>query len=121
MIDTIYKFWGIKDEHIFSDEFTGYEDLYPEFDKYTKETYDLDPEGTIDSVFNLYRNRNLVPITYYTEEGLGAACRAFRFKSCNSVQSGRIGLGNNQGQTINRFVFTNMQTAEPKGRGSNSL
>ena len=30
-------------------------------------------------------------------------------------------LGNNQGQSINRFMFPNMMTAEPKGRGSNSL
>jgi SAM-dependent methyltransferase len=121
MIDTINKFWGIKDEHIFSDEFTGYEDLYPEFDKYTKEIYDLDPSGTIDSVFDLYRGRNLVPIIYYTEQGISKAVRSFRKKSYNSVQAGRLGLGNNAGQTINRFIFTNMQTAEPKGRGSNSL
>ena len=32
-----------------------------------------------------------------------------------------IPLGNNQGQAINRFLFPNMMTAEPKGRGSNSL
>jgi len=121
MIDKIYKFWGIKDEHIFSDEFTGYEDLYPEFDKFNKDVYALDPAGTIDDVFNLYRNRGIVPITYYTEQGIRDAVRAFRKKSYNGVQAGRIGLGNNAGQTLNRFIFTNMQTAEPKGRGSNSL
>jgi len=121
MIDKIYDFWGIKSEHIFGDEFTGYEDLYPEFDKHTKETYAADPEGTIDSVFNLYRNRGLVPVVYYTEQGIRDAVRGFRAKSYNGVSSGRIGLGNNAGQTINRFIFTNMQTAEPKGRGSNSL
>ena len=32
-----------------------------------------------------------------------------------------LGLGNNAGQKINRFLFPNMMTAEPKGRGSNSL
>ena len=121
MIEKIYDFWGIKDEHIFSDEFTGYEDLYPEFDKYTKEVYDAAPDETIDSVFDLYRSRNLVPVVYYTEDGIRSAVKSFRRKSYNSVQAGRLGLGNNAGQTINRFVFTNMQTAEPKGRGSNSL
>jgi len=121
MIDEIYKFWNIKPEHIFSDEFTGYEDLYAEFDKHTKETYEADPTGTIDTIFNLYRDRGIVPIVYYTEEGLRTACRAFRSKSGNNVSAGRLGLGNNAGQTINRFIFTNMQTAEPKGRGSNSL
>ena len=121
MIEKIYDFWGIKDEHVFGDEFTGYEDLYPEFDKYTKEVYDAAPDETIDNVFNLYRSRNLVPIVYYTEDGIRDAVKSFRRKSYNSVQAGRLGLGNNAGQTINRFVFTNMQTAEPKGRGSNSL
>lgn len=121
MINKIYNFWGIKDEHIFSDEFTGYEDLYSEFDKHTKETYAADMAGTIDSVFNLYRNRGIVPITYYTESGIRDAVRAFRRKSYNGVQAGKIGLGNNAGQPLNRFIFTNMQTAEPKGRGSNSL
>ena len=121
MIEKIYDFWGINNEHIFGNEFTGYEDLYPEFDKYTKEVYDAAPDETIDNVFNLYRSRNLVPIVYYTENGIRSAIKSFRRKSYNSVQAGRIGLGNNAGQTINRFVFTNMQTAEPKGRGSNSL
>jgi SAM-dependent methyltransferase len=121
MINEINKFWGILPEHTFSDEFTGYEDLYSEFDKHTKETYDLDPAGTIDRVFDLYRNRNLVPITYYTEAGLRVACRTFRDANYNHCKGSRIGLGNNQGQPINRFIFTNMQTAEPKGRGSNSL
>lgn len=121
MINKIYDFWGIKPEHVFGDEFTGYEDLYPEFDKFTKEVYNEDPENTIDSVFNLYRLRNLVPIVYYTEQGIDKSIRSFRAGRYNHVQSGRLGLGNNTGQTINRFVFTNMQTAEPKGRGSNSL
>ena len=121
MIDEIYKFWNIKPEHIFSDEFTGYEDLYAEFDKHTKETYQADPEGTIDAVFNLYRSRGIVPIVYYTEEGIRKTVREFRTKSYNGVQNGKLGLGNNAGQTLNRFIFTNMQTAEPKGRGSNSL
>ena len=53
MIDEIYKFWNITPEYIFSDEFTGYEDLYPEFDKHTKETYERDPDGTINAVFTL--------------------------------------------------------------------
>ena len=121
MIDEIYKFWNIKPEHIFGDEFTGYEDLYPEFDKHTKETYEANPEGTIDAVFNLYRNRGIVPIIYYTENGLQSAIREFGNKSYNNIDVNKLGLGNNAGQTINRFIFTNMQTAEPKGRGSNSL
>ncbi|MDA9302458.1 hypothetical protein N8072_00030 [bacterium] len=121
MINDIYKFWGIKDEHIFSDEFTGYEDLYTEFDKFNKDVYDADPAGTIERVYELYRNRGIVPITYFTEQGIRQTIKSFRAKSYNGVQNGKLGLGNNAGQTLNRFIFTNMQTAEPKGRGSNSL
>lgn len=121
MIQDIYKFWGVLPEHISNDEFTGYEHLYPDFDQFTKEVYDADPEGTIDRVFALYRSVNLVPILYYTEEGLKHAIDNFSSKKYSPVKDSRISLGNNAGQTINRFVFTNMMTAEPKGRGSNSL
>ena len=32
----------------------------------------------------------------------------------NTIQSDVLGLGNNTGQKINRFLFPNMMTAEPK-------
>jgi len=121
VIERIHKFWGIKPEHIFADMFTGYEDHYAELDTFTKEVYDANPAETIERVFNIYRTRGLVPIIYYTEAGLIKALKDFKSINYNKVENNRIGLGNNQGQTINRFVFTNMQTAEPKGRGSNSL
>ena len=94
MINKIYDFWGIKPEHVFGDEFTGYEDLYSEFDKFTKEVYNEDPENTIDSVFNLYRLRNLVPIIYYTEQGIDKSIRSFRAGRYNHVQSGRLASQN---------------------------
>ena len=121
MIKEIYKFWGIKPEHIHGEEFTGYEHLYPEFDKLTKEEYEKDGPATIERVFDLYRSVNLVPIVYYTETGLLTAIKEFKRATYGKIQDGRLGLGNNKGQTINRFIFTNMMTAEPKGRGSNSL
>ena len=113
MLDKIYDFWGIKSEHIQGDVFTGYEGLYDDFDQFTKADYDLDPTGTIESVLNLYRSVNLVPIVYYTQSGITDAIKQFRKKSHNNVKFHKIGLGNNQGQTINRFLFPNMQTAEP--------
>ena len=75
MLDSIYSFWNIKSSNIHSNEFTGYEPLYDEFDKFTNETYKSDPQGTIDAVFNLYRSINLVPIIYYTEQGIIEAIR----------------------------------------------
>jgi SAM-dependent methyltransferase len=121
LIEDIYRFWNIDHSYAVADHFTGYEDLYYEFDKHTKETYTANPQETINNVFNLYRNRAIVPIDYYTEHGLINAIKDFGNSKYNSVQGNVIGLGNNRGQKISRFVFTNMMTAEPKGRGSNSL
>lgn len=121
MIDHLYKIWNIKDQHIVADQFTGYESIYDKLDSYTKEQYDKDPQAVIDEVFELYRSIGLVPIVYYTHAGLVQAVKTFSQKSYNGVNNNVIGLGNNRGQTINRFLFPNMMTAEPKGRGSNSL
>ena len=120
-IQALHDTWNIKSQYVFADEFTGYEDLYPQLDKYTKEVYDADPQATIDNVFTLYRNRAIVPIIYYTERGLLEAINGFRSSGYNGVKVDVLGLGNNKGQRINRFMFPNMMTAEPKGRGSNSL
>jgi hypothetical protein len=121
LIDHLYNIWNIKDKHIVADQFTGYESIYDKLDSYTKEQYDKDPQAVIDEVFELYRSIGLVPIVYYTQAGLVQAVKTFSQQSYNGVNNSVIGLGNNRGQTINRFLFPNMMTAEPKGRGSNSL
>jgi len=121
VINHLHKTWEIKDEHIVSDEFTGYESVYEKLDSFDKVQYDKDPQAVIEEVFNIYRSIGLVPIVYYTEKGLVEAVRSFSKLSYNGVTNSVIGLGNNRGQTINRFLFPNMMTAEPKGRGSNSL
>ena len=121
MIDHLYKQWNIKNEHVVSDVFTGYESVYDKLDAFSKEQYDKDPDAVIDEVFNIYRSIGLVPIIYYTEQGLIQTVKEFSNLSYNGVNDNVIGLGNNRGQTINRFLFPNMMTAEPKGRGSNSL
>ena len=121
MINEIHHTWNIQAHNIHSDEFTGYEPVYDQLDKFTKEVFEKDPEGTVDKVFEIYRSINLVPIIYFTEEGLVRAIKEFKSTSYNSVIDNRIGLGNNRGQPLSRFLFPNMMTAEPKGRGSNSL
>jgi hypothetical protein len=121
MIDHLHSIWNIESKHICSDVFTGYESVYEELDSHTVETYNADPAGTIESVFDIYRAIGLTPITYFTEAGLTARVREVQKLSYNGVKNNRINLGNNRGQEISRFVFPNMMTAEPKGRGSNSL
>ena len=121
MINEIHHTWNIQAHNIHGDEFTGYEPVYDQLDKFTKEVFEKDPEGTVDKVFEIYRSINLVPIIYFTEDGLVRAIKEFKSTSYNSVIDNRIGLGNNRGQPLSRFLFPNMMTAEPKGRGSNSL
>ena len=120
-IQTLHNVWNIKPEHITGHTFTGYEPVLHELNKFGPATYRYDPEGTIQKVIEIYRSINLVPIVYFTELGLIEEIRKFKRRSYNPVKLNTIGLGNNQGQTINRFLFPNMMTAEPKGRGSNSL
>ena len=121
MINDLHSTWNIKSENVHGDEFTGYEPIYDQLSIITKETYDADPDGTIQRVFDLYRSINLVPISYYTEDGLINAIKQFGSAGYKSVADSKLGLGNNHGQNISRFLFPNMMTAEPKGRGSNSL
>ena len=121
VIDQLHDIWNISPMHIIDGEFTGYESVYDQLDAFDKAQYDADPQGTIEKVYDIYRSIDLVPIVYYTHQGLVDAVRKFSKLSYNNVDNGKIGLGNNRGQTINRFLFPNMMTAEPKGRGSNSL
>lgn len=120
-INSLHQQWNIRPENIHGNCFTGYEPIYDELNKFTKEVYSQDSAGTIDAVKQLYRSINLVPIYYYTEQGLIDEIKQFQNLSVIQIKEGKLGLGNNRGQTINRFVFPNMMTAEPKGRGSNSL
>jgi len=121
MIQDLYRQWTIQPHQVHGDCFTGYEPIYDQLEKFTNNTYNQDPTGTIAQVKALYRSINLVPIDNYTETGLIDHLQQFRDQSINPVTDHVLGLGNNQGQKINRFLFPNMMTAEPKGRGSNSL
>jgi len=126
MIEQLHKTWGVEQYATLArlqgvGTFTCYESVAEQLAGYTKARYQGAPEQTIQEVFDIYRSINIVPIEYYTEQGLIADIKLLRDTVSNEVKDYRIGLGNNQGQTINRFLFPNMMTAEPKGRGSNSL
>jgi hypothetical protein len=126
MIEQLYKTWGVEKYAtlaILQDAttFTCYESVDEQLAGYTKQRYQSAPEQTVKEVFDIYRGINVVPVDYYTESGLIRDIKILNASVSNEVKDDRIGLGNNQGQTINRFLFPNMMTAEPKGRGSNSL
>ena len=129
-IADLHRTWGTDNYHTHAllqgtDMFNCYEGVEDQLSQYTKARYEQTPEQVIEDVFNIYRSINIVPITYFTEQGLYNAITQLKNTSYNEVEGlngqATIGLGNNQGQGINRFCFPNMMTAEPKGRGSNSL
>jgi hypothetical protein len=129
-IADLHRTWGTDNYHTHallqgSDTFTCYEAVEEQLSTYTKERYQQVPEKVIEEVFDIYRSINIVPIVYYTEQGVKSAIKALQDAGYNEVEGrngqATIGLGNNMGQSINRFLFPNMMTAEPKGRGSNSL
>ena len=136
MINDLHKIWGTEQYHTHAilqgwHEFTCYEAVADQLATYTKARYDQTPDQIMQEVFDLYRSINIVPIVYYTEQGLKREILNLDNTVANSVEimenavlvkkNPTIPLGNNQGQSINRFCFPNMMTAEPKGRGSNSL
>ncbi len=126
MIEQLHKTWGVEEYATHArlkgeTTFTCYEGVAEQLAGYTKSRYQAAPEKTIEEVFAIYRAINIVPIDYYTEQGLITDIKVLYDTLSNEVKDDRVGLGNNQGQTINRFLFPNMMTAEPKGRGSNSL
>lgn len=120
MINELYNIWNVG-QYATQPQFTCYESVQDQLNQITKEIYEKDPDGTIEKVFQIYRSINVVPILYYSEQGLISAIRDLTNTKCSKVNDGIIGLGNTRGQSINRFLFPNMMTAEPKGRGSNSL
>ena len=136
MIEQLHKTWGTEQYHTHAilngwHEFTCYESVLEQLSTYTKERYQANPDKVVEEIFDIYRSINIVPIVYYTEQGVKKAILELDHTVANSVEimetavalkkNPTIPLGNNQGQTINRFLFPNMMTAEPKGRGSNSL
>ena len=120
MLNKLYETWGVTNKHNLP-EFTGYEDVLANLKLFTKEQYDKDPEKVTDEIFNIYRSINIVPITYFSQRGIENKIRELHLSIPKQVKDYTLGLGNNKGQDLIRFMFPNMMTAEPKGRGSNSL
>lgn len=126
MINELHKTWGVEQYAVHAmlsnlNEFTCYEPHYEQLSTYTKERYSQEPETCLREVFDIYRSVNITPIVYFTEQGLVDKIKELANTAGNQIDKGVLGLGNNGGQTVNRFLFPNMMTAEPKGRGSNSL
>ena len=97
------------------DTATGYESVMPQLRKLSKEAWTAaDEAGRLaiqDKVFDIYRGINIVPIVYYSLDGCRQAVNELATKT-KSVKNHQLGVGNNEGLTLGRFWFPNMQDAK---------
>jgi len=88
---------------------SGYEDIWEQLETYTKDQYDsLNEEGQaalIEEVFQIYRTRNIFPITYYNEEGIKEEiikCREKEYKEFDGIT---LDQRPTQGTGLLKFLF----------------
>jgi len=93
---------------------TGYEAEMPRLKQLSKETWasadDAGKEAIEQEVFDIYRSKNIIPIHYYNIDGCQELVYQLSDKK-KSVDNKIINVGNNEGLTLGRFWFENMQDA----------
>jgi hypothetical protein len=94
---------------------TGYEQVLPRLQNLGKQVWEsadeLGRQQIQDEVFEIYRQVNIVPITYYNLDGCREQIRELANKS-KSVLNRQLSVGNNEGLAFGRFWFPNMQDAK---------
>lgn len=93
---------------------SGYEDVMEELKSYTKVRYESASEAEkgrmIDEIYDIYRGKNIFPITYYNSEGIKKEILSVINKEVVwDYHSDVLDLRYNQGQSLCRFMFPNMQ------------
>lgn len=93
---------------------TGYEDVQQDLLSLSKQRWEKENDAgraSIEqSVFDIYRSKNILPINYYSIEGCVQEIEALKSKSAQ-VDDRVISVGNTAGQSFCRFWFPNMQEA----------
>ena len=104
---------------------SGYEDIWEELEKFTKVQYDSLEEKEklilIDKVFNIYRERNIFPMTYYTKEGIFEELLKCRFKEYKPFNGEILDQRPTQGTALLKFLFPNIQDVVCKNLQDNSV
>lgn len=104
--------WTYKSE---IEKSNGYEDVLDKLKSYTKEKYilasDAIKETIINEVSQIYRSKNIFPITYYNEDGIYKEIQKCIDKEV-SFNNNILNLKFNQGQSLCRFLFPNMMNVQ---------
>jgi|694.fasta_scaffold41634_3 hypothetical protein len=94
---------------------TGYESVEKDLKKLSKEAWTkADDAGKVliqQEVFDIYRTKNILPITYYSLEGCEEELKNLTSKSV-LLKNKQIPTGMTAGQSFSRFWFPNMQDAK---------
>ena len=113
--------WNYKSE---VEKSSGYEDVIDKLKSYTKEKYinatQEEKDKMVQEVFDIYRSKNIYPITYYNDEGIYK-----EIQKC--IDKDILWEGNvldfkfNQGLTFERFLFPNLSSVNVKTTKNNSM
>jgi hypothetical protein len=113
--------WGYTSPNL---ETTGYESVYPDLMKLTKERWSKENDtGKLQieqEVFDIYRAIDVLPITYYSIDGCKEQIKTLRGRS-PKIKDRKIPVGNTAGLGLSRFWFPNMQEATTAGSKTVSL
>ena len=105
------------------DKSSGYEDVLDVLKSFTKDKYvhsdDATKEQMIQEVFNIYRTKNIFPITYYNENGIKEEIQSCVNKKVE-WDGDILNIKFNQGASLCRFMFPNLYEVECKGVKNNS-
>jgi hypothetical protein len=105
---------------------SGYEDIWENFYKYTSkeflETSEERQKELIEEVFRIYRTKNILPITYYTKEGIIEEIKKCREKDYSKEFNGNEMIARpTLGQSMLRYLFPSMQNVICKDTLNNSV
>jgi hypothetical protein len=93
---------------------TGYESVTKDLMACSKQAWDsADDAGRASieqTVFDIYRSKNILPINYYSLDGCAQSIKDIAAKT-STVEDKTLGVGNTAGQSFCRFWFPNMQEA----------
>lgn len=103
---------------------TGYESVMPRLRQLGKSVWlstdDAGKQQIEEEVFNIYRSTNIIPIHYYNLEGCQEQIFALASKN-KKIDNRILPVGNNEGLTLGRFWFENMQDAYTRNNKEVSL
>lgn len=104
---------------------SGYEEVIDRLRNYTKEEYiSLGEEGRkaiVEEVFSIYREVNIYPITYFNEEGVKEEILKCVSKDVKWEKDKPLDFKFNQGQSLCRFLFPNLNDISVRGASDNTM